>query len=65
MKNRLRSILLRFFSEFTLEGRAQAPILLHSNIVFGKASNISNATLGSLFLTEEAEFTSFNPINET
>jgi hypothetical protein len=29
------------------------------------ASNISNATLGSLFLTEEAEFTSFNPINET
>jgi hypothetical protein len=28
-------------------------------------SNISNATLGSLFLTEEAEFTSFNPINET
>src|SRR5215203_4587872 len=65
MKNRLRSILLRFFSEFTLEGRAQAPILLHSNIVFGKASNISNATLGNLFLTEEAEFTSFNPINET
>src|SRR5215216_3946755 len=29
------------------------------------ASNISNATLGSLFLTEEAEFTSFNPINQT
>src|SRR5215217_2208059 len=29
------------------------------------ASNISNVTLGSLFLTEEAEFTSFNPINET
>jgi hypothetical protein len=28
-------------------------------------SNISNAVLGSLFLTEEAEFTSFNPINET
>jgi len=28
-------------------------------------SNISNATLGSLFLTEEAEFISFNPINET
>jgi hypothetical protein len=28
-------------------------------------SNISNATLGSLFLAEEAEFTSFNPINET
>jgi hypothetical protein len=25
----------------------------------------SNATLGRLFLTEEAEFTSFNPINET
>ena len=29
------------------------------------ASNISNAALGSLFLTEEAEFTSFNPINQT
>src|SRR5688500_3876292 len=28
-------------------------------------NNTSNATLGSLFLTEEAEFTSFNPINET
>jgi hypothetical protein len=28
-------------------------------------NNVSNATLGSLFLTEEAEFTSFNPINET
>ena len=28
-------------------------------------NNASNATLGSLFLTEEAEFTSFNPINET
>jgi hypothetical protein len=28
-------------------------------------SNISNAVLGSLFLTEEAETTSFNPINET
>jgi hypothetical protein len=29
------------------------------------ANNVSNAVLGSLFLTEEAEFTSFNPINET
>src|SRR5215212_407906 len=28
-------------------------------------NNVSNATLGSLFLTEEAEFTSFNPINKT
>jgi hypothetical protein len=28
-------------------------------------NNVSNATLGNLFLTEEAEFTSFNPINET
>src|SRR5215218_8342205 len=28
-------------------------------------NNVSNAVLGSLFLTEEAEFTSFNPINET
>jgi hypothetical protein len=28
-------------------------------------NNVSNALLGSLFLTEEAEFTSFNPINET
>jgi hypothetical protein len=28
-------------------------------------NNTPNATLGSLFLTEEAEFTSFNPINET
>ena len=28
-------------------------------------NNTSNAILGSLFLTEEAEFTSFNPINET
>jgi hypothetical protein len=28
-------------------------------------NNTSTATLGSLFLTEEAEFTSFNPINET
>ena len=28
-------------------------------------SNVSNAALGSLFLTEEAEFTSFNPINKT
>jgi hypothetical protein len=28
-------------------------------------NNTSNATLGRLFLTEEAEFTSFNPINET
>jgi hypothetical protein len=28
-------------------------------------NNTSNATLGSLFLTEEAAFTSFNPINET
>jgi hypothetical protein len=28
-------------------------------------NSTSNATLGSLFLTEEAEFTSFNPINET
>jgi hypothetical protein len=28
-------------------------------------NNTSTATLGSLFLTEEAEFTSFNPINKT
>jgi hypothetical protein len=28
-------------------------------------SNRSDATLGSLFLTEEAELTSYNPINET
>ena len=28
-------------------------------------NNVPNAVLGSLFLTEEAEFTSFNPINET
>jgi hypothetical protein len=28
-------------------------------------NNISNAVLGSLFLTEEAELTSFNPINDT
>jgi hypothetical protein len=28
-------------------------------------NNVSNAALGSLFLTEEAEFTSFNPINQT
>jgi hypothetical protein len=28
-------------------------------------NNVSNAALGSLFLTEEAEFTSFNPINKT
>src|SRR5215213_5221079 len=28
-------------------------------------NNVSNDVLGSLFLTEEAEFTSFNPINET
>jgi hypothetical protein len=28
-------------------------------------NNVSNATLGSLFLTEEAEFTNFNPINKT
>jgi hypothetical protein len=28
-------------------------------------NNTSNVTLGNLFLTEEAEFTSFNPINET
>src|SRR5215213_8924130 len=28
-------------------------------------NNVSNATLGSLFLTEEAEFTSFNPTNKT
>jgi hypothetical protein len=28
-------------------------------------NNTSTATLGSLFLTEDAEFTSFNPINET
>src|SRR5215211_7210101 len=28
-------------------------------------NNVSNATLGSLFLTEEAEFTSFNPVNKT
>ena len=28
-------------------------------------NNVSNAVLGSLFLTEEAKFTSFNPINET
>jgi hypothetical protein len=28
-------------------------------------NNVSNAVLGNLFLTEEAEFTSFNPINET
>jgi hypothetical protein len=28
-------------------------------------NNVSNAVLGSLFLTEKAEFTSFNPINET
>src|SRR5215212_4123950 len=28
-------------------------------------NNVSNAVLGSLFLTEEAEFTSFNPINKT
>jgi hypothetical protein len=28
-------------------------------------NNTSNAALGSLFLAEEAEFTSFNPINET
>jgi hypothetical protein len=28
-------------------------------------NNVSSAVLGSLFLTEEAEFTSFNPINKT
>jgi hypothetical protein len=28
-------------------------------------NNVSNDVLGSLFLTEEAEFTSFNPINKT
>jgi hypothetical protein len=28
-------------------------------------NNVSNATLGRLFLTEEAKFTSFNPINKT
>ena len=28
-------------------------------------NNVSNAVLGSLFLTAESELTSFNPINET
>jgi hypothetical protein len=36
-----------------------------SNSTNTTTSNISNAILGSLFLTEEAEFTSINPINET
>ncbi len=36
-----------------------------SNTTTNITSNVSNAVLGSLFLTEEAEFTSFNPINKT
>jgi hypothetical protein len=46
----------------SLGGEEQEAVSSSMNTI---TSNISNATLGSLFLTEEAEFTSFNPINET
>ena len=45
----------------TLEREEQEEAVSSTNTT----TNNSNATLGSLFLTEEAEFTSFNPINKT
>jgi hypothetical protein len=45
----------------TLEREEQEEAIGSTNTT----TNNSNATLGSLFLTEEAEFTSFKPINKT